>query len=364
MSEQEWLGEHPITVRECAAIARDTILPWERLRKANILVTGASGSIGSALVKALLFASEKHGLHCTVMAHGRSEVRLAAALAQQQSKIGQGLEFVIGDITGEQSMPEMPDYIIHTASLTSSRQFVEQPVETMRTTLEGTTRVLECAKRAEGFRSLVYISTMEVYGDIDHELVRESDIGPSDHLALRQSYPQSKRMAEALCLAYQREYAIPVKIVRPTLTFGAALLKTDNRVYAQFVRSVLQGKPITLHTKGGTKRDYLHIYDAVHGILAVLLLGQDGDAYNLSNPDTYCSIYEMAQLVAGFGTKSEIVFDIDTERNKGYAPEVRIKLDIGKLRQLDDFPMHSLHDCFEDVFALTRCLRGESNDVA
>ncbi|MBO4301006.1 MAG: NAD-dependent epimerase/dehydratase family protein [Desulfovibrio sp.] len=347
-----WLGEHPVTLRDLEAIARDTALPWERLRQVDVLVTGASGSIGSALVKALMYASDRLGLNIHVVAHGRSEERLSSALHRQLPRLGQGLTFLTGDVTAGLEPPAPPRCIVHAASLTASRQFVEQPVETMRITLEGTTRVLECAKKAQS-RSVVYISTMEVYGDVDHELVREEDTGPLDPLALRNSYPMSKRMAEALCVAYAREYHVPVKIVRPTLTFGAALTERDNRVYAQFVRAVLAGKPLTLHTTGGTKRDYLHIYDAVRGILTVLLLGKDGEAYNLSNPDTYCSIYEMAQLVAGFGPKTEIVFDIDSEGKRGYLPEVHRRLDIAKLRALHDFPLHSLRDCFDDIFALT-----------
>ena len=347
-----WLGEHPVTLRDLEVIVGDAALPWEQLRQAHVLVTGASGSIGSALVKALLYVSDRLGLNIHVVAHGRSEQHLSSALNRQLPRLGQGLIFLTGNITAELEPPALPQYIVHTASLTASRQFVEQPVETMRTTLEGTTRVLECARKANS-QSVVYISTMEVYGDVANEEVKESDYGLMDYLALRNSYPQSKRMAETLCVAYAREYGVPVKIVRPTLTFGAALTDRDNRVYAQFVRSVLAEKPITLHTTGGTKRDYIHIYDAVRGILTVLLLGRDGEAYNLSNPDTYCSIYEMAQLVTSFGNNTEIVFDIDTEGKHGYLPELHRQLDIAKLRALHDFPLHSLRDCFEDIFALT-----------
>ena len=115
-----------------------------------------------------------------------------------------------------------------------------------------------------------------------------------------------------MCISYNKEYGVSAKILRLTQTFGPGVNLTDNRVFAQFAKSVIYSTDIVLNTAGRTKRDYLYTADAVKAILSVLLLGKDGNIYNVSNPDTYCTICDMAKMCTELAdNKIKVVFDID-----------------------------------------------------
>lgn len=338
-----WKNENRFVLEDLDDVSKDSVLPWKNLENCSVLITGATGLIGSLLVKSILYYADKNGLNTTVGAFIRNKEK-AKEVFNTLPENHSNLIFEIGDISQSLILSRQYDYIIHAASNTASKDFIEKPVETILTTVESTKNILEYSKM-NNVKSVVYISSMEVYGQIDHELVKEDDIGIIDVTSLRSSYPQSKRLAETLCVSYAKEYNVPVKIVRPTLTFGPGVSKNDNRVFAQFARAVINKTDIVLLTKGGTKRDYLYTSDAVRGILSVLLLGKDGEAYNLSNPDTYCTIYEMACLCREIANNEiEVKFDLDPEKSKCYPKEQKICLDGSKMEGLNNWNRKSLKE--------------------
>ena len=159
----------------------------------------------------------------------------------------------------------------------------------------------------------------------------EKDYGFIEILTPRGSYPESKRMVENLCISYGSEYGVPVKIARLTQTFGAGVTKSDNRVFAQFAKSVIDKKNIVLHTQGRTKRCYCYTTDAITAIYTILTKGENNTAYNVANKNTYISIYDMAKSLENENTK--VVIEADNE-NHGYNPEMQICLDTQKLENL------------------------------
>ena len=351
--QEEWCSEHPIIVEDIAEVVSDPIIPWNDFEKKTILVTGATGLIGSLLVKVLLYASEKRNLNFRICAVVRNKGKAEKVFEGQKRFWGNTLDFYVADVRNVFPTTMKADYIIHAASSTASLDFISKPVDVISTTFDGTRNILDFARQSSSC-SVVYISSMEVYGKLDHERAHEEDSGSINPLAVRSSYPQSKRMAETLCIAYAVQYGVPVKIVRPTLTFGAGVPDTDNRVYAQFARSALAGQNIVLHTMGTTKRDYLYTSDAVRSILSVLLLGENGKAYNISNPETYSTIREMAELVSKMGKGSQIVFDCDEEKQKRYAEEIHIQLDSNAFDSLNRFPRKGLREMFERMMCVMK----------
>ena len=255
------------------------------------------------------------------------------------------LSFVCADVNEPLSVGEKVDYIVHAASVTSSQDFVSKPVDTILTTFRGTWNVLELARQV-GSQSVVFLSSLEVYGNLGHECARESDNGALDILSVRNSYPQSKRTAESLCVSYYSQYGVNAKIVRLTQTFGPGVDKNDGRVFAQFARAVIEGKDIVLLSKGGTCRDYLYTADAVRGILSVLLLGKGGEAYNLSNPDSYISILDMANMCKDISGRIDVRFDVDEEAAKKYLGEIKITLNNDAINALNNFERRSVRDAF------------------
>jgi nucleoside-diphosphate-sugar epimerase len=143
-------------------------------------------------------------------------------------------------------------------------------------------------------------------------------------------------MVENLCVAYHSEYGVPVKIVRLTQTFGPGVAADDGRVFAEFARCATKGTDIRLQTEGLTKRMYLYTVDAATAILTVLTKGEEGQAYNAANMNTYCSIREMAELVAKEfgGGKSNVVIAIPDVPNASFNPVMCVYLDTGRLQQL------------------------------
>ena len=348
--KDSWAKENQFVVEDLKNVAADKVISWDKLNNKSVLVTGATGLIGSLLVKALLYSADNNGADITVGAFIRNKDKADKVLGNLK-KDHPNLVYEIGDLSDGLNLSRRYDYIIHAASATGSKDFIEKPVETILTTIESTKNFLKYAKE-NTIDSMVYISSMEVYGEIPHETVKEEDFGLLNWMNLRSSYPQSKRLAETLCLSYCSEYGVPVKIVRPTLTFGPGVSKEDNRVFAQFARAVINRTDITLLTKGGTKRDYLYTADAVKGILTILLSGKDGEAYNLSNQDSYCTILEMAQMCCGLANNEiSVKFDLDPEKSKCYPKEQKIQLDNSKYQALNNSSKTSIKDIYTKLIS-------------
>lgn len=287
----------------------------------TILVTGATGLIGKLCVKSLL----NSGYNTQVIALVRDEEKAKNIFGESKR-----LTYLVQDINQRINTTRRVDYIIHAASTTSSKDFVEKPVETIYTAINGSRNVLEFAKnkRLEG---MVYLSSLEIYGVNEKENIKERDYGYIDILNPRSSYSESKKMVETMCISYGTEYGVPVKIARLAQTFGAGVSISDNRVFAQFAKAIINKENIILHTKGETKRNYCYTTDAVRGIFTILTKGENNNAYNVANENSYCSISEMAHLLENEYTKVEYKTD---EVNRGYNPTVKIALNTEKLNAL------------------------------
>lgn len=127
--------------------------------------------------------------------------------------------------------------------------------------------------------------------------VTETELGYINPLAVRSNYPESKRLCENMCVAFWSEYGVPVKIARLSQTFGAGILSGENRVFAQFARSAIEGKDIVLHTRGLSEGNYCYTRDTIMGLFLILIKGENAEAYNVTNPETHTTIVDMARMV-------------------------------------------------------------------
>ncbi len=179
---------------------------------------------------------------------------------------------------------------------------------------------------------------MEVYGaPATDGKICENSASNLNTMSARSSYPEGKRLCECLCASYAKEYGVPAKVARLTQTFGEGVDYDDGRVFAQFARCVIESKDIILKTKGETKRNYVYVGDAAEAIFTILAYGNDGEAYNIANEETYCSIFDMATaVVKEFGNgKCKVIIDEAEDAVKlGYAPTLKMNLSAAKLKKL------------------------------
>ena len=334
-----------VTLEDLNNVIEVDFIDWEKLRNSSVLVTGATGQIGSEIVKLLIYLNETQKLNIKIFALLRNLNKAKSIFEDFNTDY---ICFICQDIIKPISLKEQIDYIIHTANSTTSKDFITKPVETIDSIYTGTKNILEFAK-SKSIKSMVYLSSMEVYGTPnDERKIYEKDIGQLDSMLIRNSYPIGKLVAENLCVSEFSEYNLPIKIVRLTQTIGGLITPNDNRVWADFVRKSAIGENIVLHTKGETKRNYLYITDAVPAIFTILLYGENGQAYNAANEETYCSILEMANLASSLSKdgKTKIVFEFLDDSVTGYQAVKKIDLSSEKLQKLGWKPSVNLKTAF------------------
>lgn len=323
-------------------------LPFEELYNTTIMVTGATGLVGMQTVKALLNMNRLHNAGIKVIALVRDKAKAARSYADYECD---ALTIVSQDITAAINVDTGVDYIVHTASPTASKFFVEHPVETIKTALDGTDNILKYAADIHA-KGVVYLSSMEAFGITDPALesVKEDDLGYIDIHNVRSSYSEGKRICECLCASYAREYGVPVRIARLAQTFGAGIPYEENRVFAQFAKSAINGNDIVLHTAGQSVGNYCYTRDVVKAILLLLIRGNSGEAYTVANPDSSITIRGMAEMVARelADNKIKVVLDIPEDALVyGYAPDVKMRLNSDKLQGLGWKPEVGLVDMYK-----------------
>jgi dTDP-glucose 4,6-dehydratase len=333
---------------------------FSALYNSAVLVSGATGLIGSQLVKVLSCLNRIKSANITIYALIRDSQK--AQTVFQELYRYKKIRFVIHDIRQKLTFNDNIDYIIHGASITASRIFIEKPVETIDTAYMGTCTMLEFAKEKQ-VKGLVYLSSMEVFGITDTRLpdVKEGDYGYIDILNPRSSYSESKRMCECLCACYAREYNLPVTIARLTQVVGPGIDYQDTRVAAQFARSVIENRDIVLKTEGKTLRPIVYTRDALTGIFTVLLKGQKGEAYTVANKASAITIRETAEMIIKeiAGNKIKLVLDIDVPDE--YAPNLNLNLNLNTTK-LESLGWKAEIGIEEAYRRMVESMRGRCND--
>lgn len=340
------------------------------------LITGAAGYVGFMLTERLLRTKKDAAVVALARNQKKMWERLSGGyVSENKKKLSDGilssavnldlrrLKIFQADLCDDDFMDRIYgeidkiDYIFHCASVTSSSEMVCHPVEVTRSILNATQNVLELSRHYR-IKSMVYLSSMEIYGDIDcsdgHKVTeQEADTGRVETLAVRSCYPLGKRMAENICYSYFKEFGIPVKIARLAQTFGRGILPADNRVFAQFARAVRSDIDIVLHTEGRSMGNYCGIDDVIDGLLLILEYGRNGEAYNVVNEENTMTIRQMAELVAeqvangSIGVRSEILSD----NRYGYAADTGIRLSAEKLMRMGWRPEQKLAEMYLDMLA-------------
>lgn len=318
-------------IRKTAALK----LPWEKLQNKSVMLSGATGLVGSFLVDVFMYKDLEEGLNCTVYALGREEQRAEERFSYciqypQFRFIRYDVNFPL-----ERNDIGTVDYILHMASNTHPVQYATDPIGTITANMTGTKNMLDFAAEHHACRC-AFISSNEIYGENrgDVEKFDEGYCGYIDCNTMRAGYPESKRCAEALCQAYIRQKGLDIVIPRLTRSYGPTLLKTDTKALSQFLHKGMAGEDIVLKSAGTQYYSYTYVADAVSGLLTVLLRGMCGEAYNVADEASDIRLKDLAEIIAGYaGTK--VVYELpDMVEAAGYSRATKARLDSRKLKEL------------------------------
>ena len=316
------------------------------LRGKRVLVTGATGLIGSCLADALRLMNGARDMSIEIYAAGRSE-------SGMRRRFGPAMDdprfhFVPYDATKPPRFDFEADCIVHAATSAHPLAYAADPVGTMQANIVGAMNLLEALK-AWGRGRFLLLSTGEIYGENPTlpEGFSEGDTGVIDTMKPRSCYPEGKRAAETLCAAYAAQYGVDAVVARLCHTYGPTFTAANSRADAQFLRKALNGEDIVMKSAGSQVRSWCYVADAVAALLTLLLMAEAGQAYNVANRHAVASIREYAQTLADIaGVK--LVFEIPPEMEKaGYTPVTRAVLNPAKLEALGWQPRYGLRQGLE-----------------
>ncbi|WP_411337432.1 NAD-dependent epimerase/dehydratase family protein [Ruminococcus gauvreauii] len=319
------------------------VLPWEKLRKKELLITGATGLIGSFLIDVLMERNRAYANEINIRAAGRNPEKARSRFGDQgivmeNERAGDfgRLFFKQWDVTMPLSEDEPAyDYIIHGASNTHPRAYAGDPVGTITGNVTGLLNLMEHARKKRPQRVLL-MSSVEIYGENVQAVpaFEESDLGYIDCNTVRAGYPESKRLCESICQAYAAQYQVEFVTGRFSRVYGPTMQADDSKALAQFIRDAVNSRDIVLKSEGKQLYSYTYVADAVSALLFLLLKGRACEAYNIADPRSDLTLKGLAGLLAGLsGTR--VVYELPDEQERaGYSTATHAVLNAAKLRSL------------------------------
>ncbi len=312
------------------------------------LITGACGFIATYIIETLLYINEKQPKNILVYALARDKNKFWKKY--KHHKKNKYFKFINSDVTKlEQALESINfTHIIHAASNASPKFYGTDPVGTYAANTIGTHNLLSLAHKIK-VKRFIYISSSEVYGSSQSLLTSESDFGYLDPTNVRACYAEGKRMGENMCISWVHQHKVPALIVRPFHTYGPGMHLDDGRVYADFVRSIVNKESIALSSDGLAERAFCYLSDAIKGIFQVLNFGVLGEAYNLGNPNETYSIKDLALLLQkSYPKRCNTVTLKNQEPNSSYISSSvsRISPNIEKIANIGWQPNINITDGF------------------
>lgn len=276
---------------------------FPRLDGKRLLITGGAGFLGYYLVQSALHWNNTRASRPVSVLVYDNFIRGVPAwltalegdpnLTVQKYDVIDPLPASLGDI----------DWLIHAASIASPTYYRKYPIETMDANVNGLRHLLEYARlQADDGKPLggfLYYSTSEIYGDptADSIPTPETYRGNVSCTGPRACYDESKRYGETLCVNFAEQYGLPVRIARPFNNYGPGLKISDRRVLSDFARNVLNDEDIVMLSDGAPTRTFCYIADAIVGYYKVMLVGRDGESYNIGIDTPEISMRELAERV-------------------------------------------------------------------
>ena len=323
-------------------------LDWKRFENKTILITGANGFLPAYMVETLLFLVQKGIVsNLKVLALVRNKEKAEKRFSHLLND--NHLCLIVQDVCSPINLEEPIHFIVHAASQASPKYYGIDPVGTLNANVTGTLNLCNLAK-TNPTESFLFFSSGEVYGKVNDtiEWVSETDFGYLDPMDVRSCYGESKRIGETIGVSYMHQYGLPFKAVRPGHTYGPGMDLNDGRVFADFVRDIVNNKDIAMNSDGSASRAFCYLSDATIAFFKILLQGKNGEAYNMTNPVCEITILDLAEKLINLFPEKKLKVIRKIEFPEGYivSKNTRSFMDTRKLRQLDWIPTVNIEDGF------------------
>lgn len=288
----------------------------------SILITGASGLIGTYLIACLynLLISKGAKINVNLLIHSQMPDFLKPLIDKMDCAI------YLGDLTNYNFRKTLPksDFIIHAAGYGQPGKFIENPMKTIQINSSVTMDLFE---HLNNYGSFLFLSSSEVYSGLTNPPFKESQIGntPTDHP--RACYIEGKRIGETICNEY-RKLGVDAKSARLSLAYGPGTKLYDKRVLNNFIEKTLTKGKIEMQDQGLAKRTYCYVTDAVETLWNVLLFGKD-NIYNVSGISR-TTIAKLAQLIA---EETEVPVIFPKKQSKVLGAPDDVYLDLNRIKQ-------------------------------
>jgi UDP-glucuronate decarboxylase len=307
----------------------------------TILITGGNGFIASYIVDVITTFNKQLNNPCKLIIINKNPITSESRLSHLMNN--PDVEFLLKDIGKPFEINKKIDIIIHAASRANPTSFLENPLDTIDTNINGLRTLLDFAKN-NPVENFLFFSSGEIYGNPPEEFIPIPEIfnGNVSPISDRACYTESKRFGETLCSVFFKKYNVPTKILRLFHTYGPGL-RSDGKVITDFFNNAKNKGEITLRDKGDSTIAFCYISDTITGIFKILFKGENGEAYNLGNNDEAIPIKKLAEIIASFYGD----IPVSTTDNKDFRDNYKIVKrmpDISKLKSLGFEPKISMEE--------------------
>ena len=285
-----------IFLEDIKSIANELEEFYDELEGKTVLIAGGKGFLGTYFTSVLTKINE-------TLSKPMKIIVLDSLITSKDKKdsVNQNIEFLEQDISKSFEIDDNIDYIIHAASIASPPTYRKFPIKTVDVNYQGTKNLLEIAKEKK-VRSMLLLSSSEIYGDPEIFPTPESYVGKVSCTGPRACYDESKRLAETISILYFQQYKIPIKIARPFNVYGPYLNLDDGRIIPDFMNNAINKSQIIIHSDGSPTRSFCYVSDAICGFFKLLLSKHDGIICNVGN-DEEVSVKNVADTIKNIVAK-------------------------------------------------------------
>ena len=306
-------------------------LPFEKLKNKKILITGCNGFIASTFIKALndIMLKKKYKITFFGITHNSKINKLLRPLISNKNLIIKNI-----DLNKEIKLNFKPDICFHAASITSPKNYLSKPTDTLTVNIVGTINLLNfCVKNK--VKKFIFLSSVEIYGNfkrirMNKKIFNENDYGVIDPENINSNYGLSKKLAENAMLSWSKKYNLITNSIRLFHTYGPYMKLGDGRIHSDLVDKISKNKDIIITGSSSVKRCFCYISDAISGILTVILKGKKNESYNLANPKEMYKIQELVKLV----TSTQLHRKFKIKKKKGNFKRLDLFYPIPSIKKL------------------------------